>query len=152
MLLSDEPMLPLGQSECDGSERKMEHALDARLSQCLHGGHLSWAFLAGVTKLSVMPGPTQKNDPSHLGLSPAAGSRSGRCWRPIGFVDTGRCYRGDAGDVEWAQLLAGGLRRQGVGKVFAGVAPALFDVGAPMFSGPRTMAPPRSGAVGFSRA
>ena len=29
-------------------------------------------LLAGVTKQSVMPGPTHTKDPGHLGLSPAA--------------------------------------------------------------------------------
>ena len=67
-------------------------------------------------------------------------------------MDTVRCCRSDAGDVDGAQLLAGGLRRQVVVKFFSGVGPALFDAGAPMFSGPWTMAPQRSGAVGFSRA
>ena len=63
-----------------------------------------------------------------------------------------RCCRSDVGDVEVAQLLAGGLRRLGVGKFYSGVGPALCDAGAPMFSGPWTMAPPRSGAVGSSRS
>ena len=92
-------------------------------------------LLAGVTIMSVMPGPTQTNDPSHLGLYPAAGSGSGA-----------------AGDVEGTQLLAGGLRRQGVVKFFSGVGLALFNAGTPMFSGPWTTAPPQSGAVGFSMA
>ena len=98
-------------------------------------------LLAVVTKLSVMPGPTQTNDPGHLGLSPAAGSVRECCvggssglWRPIGFVDTGRCCRSDAGDVEGAQILAVGPRRQGVGKFSSGAGPTLFDAGAPMFS------------------
>ena len=48
-------------------------------------------------------------------------------------MDTGRCCRGDAGDVDGAQLLAGGLRRQGVGKFFSGVGPAFSMLGLQCF-------------------
>ena len=118
-----------------------ERALDAMVTPCFWVGTCHGRLLAVVTKLSVMPGPTQTNDPRHLGLSPAAGSGRKSCvggsrgwWCPIGFVGTGRCCRSDVGDGEGVQLLAGGLSRFGVGKFFSGVWPALCDAGAGVFS------------------
>ena len=50
----------------------MERALAGGCPSVSRVGTCRGRLLAGVTKLSVMPGPTHTNDPSHLGLSPAA--------------------------------------------------------------------------------